>query len=325
MPSSDTTFPITAGLISGLRSLRDAWDCARQMNRSVWEFALEIDTLRSAGLSHTDLRWLLGKGYAEHAVETTRPSEGPRRFRPVRSMTLPMRTCFILTDAGAQFSDETFAAQILPPLARGGQGGSHGSQLDDRTPADVPSSSDRRGGQRGADSPVTATHPLAVLHSAVASDYAPHFPRPALPRTPSPSMGEGEGGGDRSAGFQTARATPPKRSNRKPVWDANHHELRLGRQIVKRFRRRAPDQEKILAVFEEEGWPPTIDDPLTKVHGIDSKRHLNHTVRNLNRVQLPHLIRFSVLGQGERISWQLSPSRKPKRRRKRAARQKRRR
>ena len=71
------------------------------MNRSAWVFALEIDSC-AAGLSHTDLRWLIGKGYTEHAVETTRPSGGPRRFRPVRSITpSPMRFgCFILTAAG---------------------------------------------------------------------------------------------------------------------------------------------------------------------------------------------------------------------------------
>ena len=97
-----------------------------------------------------------------------------------------------------------------------------------------------------------------------------------------------------------------------PVWDAGLHELRLGRRIIKRFRCPAPAQELILAVYEEEGWPPKIDDPLPMTSGIDPKRRLHQTIRNLNRAQRPHGIHFSVNGNGQSIRWELKhpPTRK---------------
>src|SRR5207237_3362867 len=139
-----------------------------------------------------------------------------------------------------------------------------------------------------------------------------------LPRTPSPSMGEGEGGGDRGAGLPRATGAPPKRSPRVPTWDATLHELRLGRRVVKTLNHRpAPAQELILTVFEEEGWPPTIDDPLPATHGVESKRRLAQTVSNLNRAQHPHLISFSVIN-GQTIRWMLKTPAKGKRPKSRA-------
>jgi hypothetical protein len=46
-------------------------------------------------------------------------------------------------------------------------------------------------------------------------------------------------------------------------WDATQRDLRLGDTVVKCFRQRAPNQEAILAVFEEDGWPAWVDSPLT--------------------------------------------------------------
>ena len=85
------------------------------------------------------------------------------------------------------------------------------------------------------------------------------------------------------------------------------HELRLGTEIVKRFTRPAPAQELILAAFQEEGWPPAIDDPLPAQFNQDPKRHLHYTIRNLNRGQKPLRIRFFINGNGETICWQIVP------------------
>src|SRR5262249_44432444 len=49
---------------------------------------------------------------------------------------------------------------------------------------------------------------------------------------------------------------------RRPKWDADRRELWYGAVLCKRYRRPAPNQEKILAAFEEDGWPGRIDDPL---------------------------------------------------------------
>jgi hypothetical protein len=107
-----------------MRSLRDAYDCALEMKRSRWEFAVEIAFLRDSGLNATDLRWLLAKGFAEHAVETTRPAAPSRRFRPINSMALPLRTCLVLTAAGAEFFDGAPIARLnagIHPIVKEGE------------------------------------------------------------------------------------------------------------------------------------------------------------------------------------------------------------
>src|SRR5687767_8848755 len=45
-------------------------------------------------------------------------------------------------------------------------------------------------------------------------------------------------------------------------WDAQRCELRVGEELVKKFRRPADIQQAILIAFAEQGWPPRIDDPL---------------------------------------------------------------
>ncbi len=76
------------------------------------------------------------------------------------------------------------------------------------------------------------------------------------------------------AGFSaeaTAELTTPK-------WDCLRQELRLGDLLVKRFKVRAPNQERVLSAFEEEGWPACIDDPLPRCTDQDPKRRLHETI-----------------------------------------------
>jgi hypothetical protein len=94
-----------------------------------------------------------------------------------------------------------------------------------------------------------------------------------------------------------------------PRWDRVRQELRLGPVLVKQFKVRAPNQEMILTAFEEEGWPPRIDDPLPPVAGQDSKRRLHDTIVTLNRNQKSALLRFSGDGSGEGVLWEaVAPS-----------------
>jgi hypothetical protein len=79
----------------------------------------------------------------------------------------------------------------------------------------------------------------------------------------------------------------------------------VGATVVKRFRVPAPIQEKILDVFEEEGWPDSIDDPLSPRPDGDEKSHLRAAIRSLNRNQHPLMIRFRGTGDGEHILWEL--------------------
>jgi hypothetical protein len=88
----------------------------------------------------------------------------------------------------------------------------------------------------------------------------------------------------------------------KPSWDPELRELRMCGVVVKRFARRAVNQERILAVFEEEGWPYRIDDPLLPT-GICPKARLRDTVKHLNRQNGSRLIRFGMDGTGEGVIW----------------------
>jgi hypothetical protein len=91
-----------------------------------------------------------------------------------------------------------------------------------------------------------------------------------------------------------------------PQWDKERLELRLGKLVVKRFKVPAPNQETILAAFQEEQWPPRIDDPLPPHPDQDAKRRLHDTINTLNRHQQHPLIHFSGDGSGEGIRWQLN-------------------
>ncbi|MEX2142545.1 MAG: hypothetical protein WD894_25045 [Pirellulales bacterium] len=90
-----------------------------------------------------------------------------------------------------------------------------------------------------------------------------------------------------------------------PTWDYDLQELRLGNKVVKRFMTPAPNQQMILAAFEEEGWPLHIDDPLPPQGDLEPKRRLHDTINSLNRHQKEPLIRFIGDGTGEGIRWQL--------------------
>ena len=69
------------------------------------------------------------------------------------------------------------------------------------------------------------------------------------------------------------------------------------------------NQERILAAFEEEGWPVHIDDPLPPHPEQDSKRRLHDTINSLNRNQKKRLIQFLGNGNGQGIRWELNRGR----------------
>ncbi len=90
-----------------------------------------------------------------------------------------------------------------------------------------------------------------------------------------------------------------------PHWNAERHELKVNRQLVKRFRWPACNQETVLMAFEEEGWPDRIDDPLPPQPEQDSKRRLHDTIKCLNRNQINQALRFHGDGTGEGVLWEL--------------------
>ena len=91
-----------------------------------------------------------------------------------------------------------------------------------------------------------------------------------------------------------------------PCWDSGRRVLTLNGMIVKNFKWAAENQEAILSVFEEEGWPYRIDDPLKPCPEQDSKRRLSDTIKCLNRKQSNALIHFRGDGTGEGVVSELA-------------------
>jgi hypothetical protein len=138
-----------AGLMRnpGIVLLRDARECARDTGLDAWQFAVEIDGLRSTGLTNTELRWLVSRGLSEHRCEQTRAGDRIRRFRksPPGSLALSQRDCFILTEAGYEFASKCGSREA----AHAGQ-----SNPTDSLNLSRPS---RGGGQPPATSPATSS------------------------------------------------------------------------------------------------------------------------------------------------------------------------
>ena len=199
-----------------LNLLLEAYDGARAVNKPVWEFALEIQCLQGVGLTHTQVRWLMCQGFAEQALEESKPEDPQRRFRQVTNLSLVDKACFVLTESGAAYA--------------------------------------------------RAMREVRAEHSV-----------------PSPQ-------------------------ERRPVWDRLKRELRVGGTVVKRFKQAASNQVLVLDAFEEEGWPPRIDDPLPPRGEQDRKRRVHTTISNLNRGHLCRLLHFGGGGDGESICWSLVSS-----------------
>lgn len=121
--------------------------------------------------------------------------------------------------------------------------------------------------------------------------------------------------GESMATYRTELA-PAKRNGRhsrnvrqevvKPRWDADTRRLCLGDSLVKQFKCPAENQERIIVAFDEEGWPPRIDDPLPPVAEVNPKKRLHDTINAFNRNQIEPLIRLKGDGTGEGILWEPS-------------------
>jgi hypothetical protein len=211
-----------------LALLLEAYHFAQEVNRNVWEFAVEASLLRAFGLTVNDFRWLVCKGYVEHAREVTRLGEMGRQFRANGELVFSKRTCFVLTEAGVEFLCREDPAMQLASLA-----------APEPTPKIMASSEHVNG---------------AALH--------------------------------------------------KPTWDCDRRELRFVGSLVKQFKLPSPNQEHILMAFEEDGWPPRIDDPLPPHPEAEPKQRLRETIRSLNRNQKERLVRFKGDGTGEGVLWE---------------------
>lgn len=116
-------------------------------------------------------------------------------------------------------------------------------------------------------------------------------------------------GASQAAQSNSAQAVRTFRANGSlPHWDTKSRQPWLRGILVKEFRQPAPNQTRLLDVFQEQGWASAhIDDPLPSYPGETEKdvtRRLQETIKNLNRGLLPGTIRFRGDGTGQGVRWQ---------------------
>jgi hypothetical protein len=221
--------------------LLKASNYAADTDRSVWEFAVTIGELLREGASENELRWLVCRGYVDHAEEVS-ATGNERAFDHQVSLRFGNRSAYIITSAGVAFGRD-----LLKDFRQS------------NTHADAESNS--------FDAP------------------PPQTPLPRVEQSQHDSNGHSH-----------------------PKWDRDRRELRLGGKLIKVFKLPSPMQEAILMAFEEENWPPRIDDPLPGHPDYPPKRRLHDTIKSLNRNQKNCLIRFMGDGTGEGIRWEMISS-----------------
>ena len=99
---------------SGLQTLLSAYQYSVDTASDLWDFAVSIGHLRDENLTDSDLRWLVRKGYVEHAREVTPQGDNGREFRPTGDLTFSRRTCFILTEEGVTAARSISRATSVP-------------------------------------------------------------------------------------------------------------------------------------------------------------------------------------------------------------------
>jgi hypothetical protein len=102
--------------------LLDASELAQKRGLDTWQTAVEIEDLRGAGTTNTQLRRLLDSGLIQAGVETGPTGKEPREFLQLPDFTVnfPGKTCFVGTDAGLAWARQ-LKLQILAgsPVAAG--------------------------------------------------------------------------------------------------------------------------------------------------------------------------------------------------------------
>jgi len=199
-----------------------------------WQFAIELEEFQRAGVTRSELRWLLASGLAQHAKEVVDANAHGRTFVGLPKHLLPPGTCFVLSDDGV--------AELAKVASLAKHRTINGNSIS---------------------LPEHAAEAGRILVRGDAD--RPHFPQ----------------------------------------WDQVRKELRLDGVVVKQFRCPAPNQEAILAAFQEEQWSARIDDPLPPASEQDSRRRLSDAIKYLNRNQVNALIRFRGDGTGKGVLWEL--------------------
>ena len=98
--------------MTALRLLLEAYDCAKELRRNVWDFAVEIEELQNVGCTSSEFRWLVCKEIVAHAREIPPANGEQRAFEPCRGLVFNRNTCFALTEAGVQLARSIVGRQL---------------------------------------------------------------------------------------------------------------------------------------------------------------------------------------------------------------------
>jgi hypothetical protein len=112
-----TSSLIDESLRAGLAVLWRAYICAQDTGANVWDFALRTGSLYEAGMTSSDLRWMVAKGFAEHGQETSGYDDPHRSFRRSNGYFFNNQTCLILTPSGAALAEHVFRETARSPQA----------------------------------------------------------------------------------------------------------------------------------------------------------------------------------------------------------------
>lgn len=106
---------INESLRAGLVVLWRAYIGAQYTGASAWDFALRISRLHEAGMTNSDLRWLVARGFAEHGQETIGHRNSRRSFRESNGNFFNDQSCLILTASGAALAEDVFRGHVRSP------------------------------------------------------------------------------------------------------------------------------------------------------------------------------------------------------------------
>lgn len=101
---------------AGLALLFQARESARRLNEDPWEFAVEIDELKAAGMTVNDLRWLMISDFLDHASDVSTAESVARQFREAGRRRFSRRSCFVLTSSGLAFATRVLAIEPHPVM-----------------------------------------------------------------------------------------------------------------------------------------------------------------------------------------------------------------
>lgn len=95
---------IGRGVRPALACLAQARRYAESLSLTVWDFAVEFETLLRLDVSANDLRWCVAAGLVDHANETTATDGQRRSFVDATSLSFGSRTCFALSPTGVRMA-----------------------------------------------------------------------------------------------------------------------------------------------------------------------------------------------------------------------------